>query len=319
MSEWDGAEDEEPGRRWGRVAAAVAAVIVVLVGVLLAVRATGSDSSTASASSSSAAASSSSATSPRSSVVSTTSSVPRPTVVPSTVAPSTLAPTTTAATTTSSSIAATTSTAAPVTTAIAGDPGASTTVANAGSVPSYSTLPDGSPAPVIAVFDVSQITLTGAVPTQAAKDRLQALAIANSKTPAAVANFLTIDPTVPAGIGVRVVELTSARFDEGSFKVQGQHAQELDRAAAIMKSLPNVTTLVIGHADQIGNAQSNYVLSAQRAKAVVDYLASVDGIDPARMSSRAVGDSDLLTLNDDAASLALNRRTEFVFYGLLTG
>jgi hypothetical protein len=30
-----------------------------------------------------------------------------------------------------------------------------------------------------------------------------------------------------------------------------------------------------------------------------------------------VGEADLLTLNNDDAALALNRRTEFVFYGLL--
>ena len=41
------------------------------------------------------------------------------------------------------------------------------------------------------------------------------------------------------------------------------------------------------------------------------------GITPSRLSSRAVGEADLLTLNNDAAALALNRRTEFVFYGLL--
>jgi hypothetical protein len=32
-----------------------------------------------------------------------------------------------------------------------------------------------------------------------------------------------------------------------------------------------------------------------------------------------VGETDLLTLDDDAKALALNRRTEFIFYGLLQG
>ena len=61
---------------------------------------------------------------------------------------------------------------------------------------------------------------------------------------------------------------------------------------------------------------TNYVVSEQRADAVVDYVAS-QGIAPARLSSRAVGETDLLTLNNEPAALALNRRTEFVFYGLL--
>ena len=84
-----------------------------------------------------------------------------------------------------------------------------------------------------------------------------------------------------------------------------------------MNALPNVTALVIGHSDQVGNSASNFKLSADRASAVVDYMV-FNGISPERLSSRAVGDTDLLTLNDDAASLALNRRTEFVLYGLLS-
>jgi hypothetical protein len=49
-----------------------------------------------------------------------------------------------------------------------------------------------------------------------------------------VANFLTIDPTVPSSMGVRIVELTSARFDPGSAVVAGAHAKELDWITATM-------------------------------------------------------------------------------------
>ena len=74
---------------------------------------------------------------------------------------------------------------------------------------------------------------------------------------------------------------------------------------------------IIGHADQIGSDAQNFKISAERAAAVVDYLVS-KGVNPQRLASRAVGDTDLLTLNDDAASLALNRRTEIIFSGLLS-
>jgi outer membrane protein OmpA-like peptidoglycan-associated protein len=182
----------------------------------------------------------------------------------------------------------------------------------------YPTLPDGTPVPINAIFDVNQITLVGYVPDQAAKDRLQALAIANSKPGQAdsVANFLVVDPNVPRGIGVRVVELTSTRFPEGSAEILPPHAVELDRAVAIMNALPNLTALVIGHSDQRGDELVNFALSEQRADAVVAYLVG-HGVAPSRLSSRAVGEEDLLTLNNDEAALALNRRTEFVFYGLL--
>ncbi len=79
-----------------------------------------------------------------------------------------------------------------------------------------------------------------------------------------------------------------------------------------------MTALVIGHADQRGDEVANYVISEARADAVTTYLAS-QGVDPARLASRAVGEADLLTLNNDDAALALNRRTEFVLFGLLQG
>jgi outer membrane protein OmpA-like peptidoglycan-associated protein len=180
------------------------------------------------------------------------------------------------------------------------------------------TLPDGSTAPVVAIFDVDTITLAGAVPDQAAAERLTALAVANSKTPASVINLLTIDPSVPDGVGIRVVELNSSRFPAGSADVLPAHGAELDRMAAVMNALPNVTVLVIGHADQVGSEQNNFALSEERAQAVVHYLVA-QGIDASRLSSRAVGESDLLSVGDDATSLALNRRTEFIVYGALLG
>ncbi len=139
----------------------------------------------------------------------------------------------------------------------------------------YETLPDGSPAPVIALFDADSITLTGAVPDQAAKDRLQALAIANAKPGQAtnVANLLTINPAVPRSVGVRVVELTSARFPEGSAEVCPRTRSSSTGSVSIMNALPNITALVIGHADQRGDELANYALSEQRANAVRNYMA----------------------------------------------
>jgi outer membrane protein OmpA-like peptidoglycan-associated protein len=223
----------------------------------------------------------------------------------------------TAVVTTTRAATSTVDPAPPETTDTATTSGAAITEAATPAEAPYETLPDGSPAPVVALYDVSTITLTGAVPDQAAKDRLQVLAIGNAKPGQdTVANFLTINPSVPRHVGVRVVELTSVRFPEGSAEVLPPHALELDRVVSIMNALPNVTALVIGHADQRGSDLSNYEISEERADAVVDYIAG-HGIEPSRLSSRAVGETDLLTLNNEPAALELNRRTEFVFYGLL--
>jgi outer membrane protein OmpA-like peptidoglycan-associated protein len=228
---------------------------------------------------------------------------------PTSEAPVTTEPAPTTAATTTTTAAATPTTPAPTTTAPVAQPPAT-----------YDTLPNGDPAWVIAIYGADSITLSGAVPDQAAKDRLESLAVGNAKEgqAATVVNNITLNPAVPRNVGARVVELTSARFPEGSAEILPAHAAELDRAVAIMTALPNITALVIGHADQRGNETANFAISAARADAVTTYMAS-RGIAPSRLSSRAVGEADLLTLNDDDAALELNRRTEFVFYGLLIG
>jgi outer membrane protein OmpA-like peptidoglycan-associated protein len=181
----------------------------------------------------------------------------------------------------------------------------------------YPTNPDGTPLPLVVIFDTETVTIAGQVPSQAAKDRLAALAIANSRFPdVALVDNMVINPAVPISVGVRVIELNSARFPEGSAEILPEHARELDRVVAIMQALPNISAVVIGHADQRGDDVRNFAISDERARAVVNYLIYL-GVSPTRLSSRAAGESDLLTIADDDAALALNRRTEFVFYGLL--
>lgn len=182
---------------------------------------------------------------------------------------------------------------------------------------SYRTLPDGSPEPILAVFDVETITLRGSVPSLEAAQLLQALAIANSEFPEAViVDQLVVNPDVPISIGVRVIELTSARFPDGTSDIAPEHAAQLDRVATVMAALENVTVMVVGHADQRGDADTNYVLSEDRAVAVVRYLVE-QGVAPSRLAARAVGEQELLTLEQNEEALELNRRTEFIFYGLL--
>ena len=187
----------------------------------------------------------------------------------------------------------------------------------AGDAAPFPSSPDGAPLPLVVVFDTETITISGQVPSQAAKDRLSALAVANSQFPdAVVVDNMVVNPAVPISVGARIIELNSARFPEGTAEIRPDHARELDRVANVMNALPNVSVLVIGHADQRGDDVANFAISDERARAVVNYLIFL-GIAPSRLASRAAGESDLLTLDDDEAALALNRRTEFIFGGLL--
>lgn len=237
--------------------------------------------------------------------------VARPT--PPTTAPQAdVAPTTTVA-----PPAPTTTDPAPTTVAPPAPPAPPTTVAAPAVDLGYPAAPDGSPLPVIVAYDSGKVTLTGAVPSDDARARLVGLAQANSQEPdVEVVDNLFVNPAVPASVGVRVIEMNSARFGEGEAQLVPEHTVQFDRVAAVLQALPHVTVLVIGHADQRGDDQRNRELSENRASTVVDYLAYL-GVEPTRLSMRGAGETDLLTLDDDQHALALNRRTEFVFYGVL--
>jgi outer membrane protein OmpA-like peptidoglycan-associated protein len=94
-------------------------------------------------------------------------------------------------------------------------------------------------------------------------------------------------------------------------------APQLDRVVDVLNASPHLTLAVVGHTDQRGADESNLTLSRRRAEAVVSYIVT-GGIDGGRLSAWGRGEADLLSLDDDAASLALNRRLEFVFLGLFT-
>ncbi len=226
--------------------------------------------------------------------------VPEATLSPITTAPATIAPATTAPVTIAPATIAPATTVAPTPTAA---PATTAAVATPPVAPSYPRLPDGSPEPIVAVFDGPTVSVTGWVSSQEKLELLTSLALANSTDPNAVVNAnIQIDPAVPSSIGTRVIEMNSPRFNAGSAEVTLEHGAQLDRVATVMTALPNVTVTVVGHADQVGDDAANYAISEARAVSVVRYLVG-RGIDPSRLAARAVGEQDLLS--DDASEAAL--------------
>jgi outer membrane protein OmpA-like peptidoglycan-associated protein len=204
-----------------------------------------------------------------------------------------------------------TTTVAPTTTAAA--------ATSPGAAPPPPSAPDGSTLPVLIVFDGDTVTIDGAVPNEVAAQGLASLASASSKVPnPKVVSRLSVDPRVPTSVGVRVIEMQAARFDSGSEAVNPQQAPDFMRVVALMRTRPNLTVMVVAHADQQGGSAYNLQLSQARAAAVANFIVA-QGISPDRLSARGDGDLVPLTQQSDAAGLALNRRTEFVFYGLFVG
>jgi len=108
-------------------------------------------------------------------------------------------------------------------------------------------------------------------------------------------------------------------YDYNSANITPAAASELNNLANILEDNPDILVELGSHTDSRGKPGYNQTLSADRAKAAVAHLI-LRGIDPAKISARGYGESELL--NDCGADCseaehAENRRTEIKVLGFL--
>ncbi|MHB0994807.1 MAG: OmpA/MotB family protein [Elusimicrobiales bacterium] len=104
-------------------------------------------------------------------------------------------------------------------------------------------------------------------------------------------------------------------FQSGKAGIASTSAEVLGPVAAVLNTLPN-DVIVEGHTDAVpiksGDYATNWELSAARANAVVDLLASRYSVPEERMIAAAYGEHRPVASNDTAEGRALNRRIEIV-------
>ncbi len=100
-----------------------------------------------------------------------------------------------------------------------------------------------------------------------------------------------------------------AALDSGTLPVLGLMGR-------LLQKLKNNDIMIEGHTDSVpvksGEYRTNWALSAARANAVADYLASDFGIPQERIVSAAYGEYHPVASNDTAAGRAKNRRIEIL-------
>jgi OmpA-OmpF porin, OOP family len=101
-------------------------------------------------------------------------------------------------------------------------------------------------------------------------------------------------------------------FETNSAELTAAAKQQLDVVGAALKNdrLAEYNFNVEGHADPRGNAESNMVLSKQRAESVRAYLVGSHGIGPQRLNAEGKGDLELL--NRAVPAAPENRRVTIV-------
>jgi OmpA-OmpF porin, OOP family len=100
-------------------------------------------------------------------------------------------------------------------------------------------------------------------------------------------------------------------FDTGSDRIRPESTPTLTEIATMLREHPDLRLTIEGHTDNVGQAASNQVLSANRAAAVKSHLVQ-RGIDAARLESIGLGDTRPAAANDTPEGRQQNRRVELV-------
>jgi OmpA-OmpF porin, OOP family len=98
-------------------------------------------------------------------------------------------------------------------------------------------------------------------------------------------------------------------FATGSTKLLPKSFKPLNEVATIMSENPDLQLNVEGHTDNTGKAETNQLLSEQRAEAVAAYLKS-KGVSDSRLKAAGFGPDQPVVENKTAAGRAKNRRVE---------
>lgn len=107
--------------------------------------------------------------------------------------------------------------------------------------------------------------------------------------------------------------LKKVEFATGKSTILQQSYPILDEVIRLLKVNPDIKLLSIeGHTDNRGSDELNEKLSADRAKAVLDYLVSKGGIEASRLASAGFGPQRPIADNATNDGRQRNRRVEFI-------
>jgi peptidoglycan-associated lipoprotein len=96
-------------------------------------------------------------------------------------------------------------------------------------------------------------------------------------------------------------------FDYDESTLSDDTRQKLSRNADLLKSQPQFSVTIEGHADSRGTNEYNLALGERRANAVKDYLAAL-GVPASRLSTISYGKERPVVLGSNEAAWAQNRR-----------
>ncbi len=107
------------------------------------------------------------------------------------------------------------------------------------------------------------------------------------------------------------IALNNLFFDTGKWDLLPASISELNRVATIIRQ-QGIPVEISGHTDDVGDDESNRILSERRANAVLNYLLQA-GIDSKLLTARGYGESRPVATNKTPYGRQKNRRVELKF------
>ncbi len=110
----------------------------------------------------------------------------------------------------------------------------------------------------------------------------------------------------------RLVITETVRFRTGKSLIDKRSYTLLNNIAAVLKVHPEIELVEVGgHTDDVGNDETNLLLSQKRSAAVVAYLTK-QGVDGSRLAAMGYGESRPIEPGTTKEARAANRRVEFL-------
>ena len=115
------------------------------------------------------------------------------------------------------------------------------------------------------------------------------------------------------GEGIRVTFASGILFDFDSYSLRTAARDNLSELAASLLRYPDSDVLIVGHTDATGAEDYNQRLSENRAQAASNFLVQ-QGVDPSRIRSMGMGETEPVASNDTEVGQQENRRVEVAIF-----
>lgn len=113
--------------------------------------------------------------------------------------------------------------------------------------------------------------------------------------------------------GITITFDNAILFDVDSSTLRSNSRADLADLAESLRNYSDHDAVIVGHTDATGTDAYNQALSERRAASVSNYLASL-GVNPVRLRTVGMGESQPIASNDDSYGRQQNRRVEIAIY-----